>query len=49
MAAVIAIHACETLMQITTVEKAGEDLLLHGTGEMTAGFEFMVVAGDTLI
>ncbi len=36
-------------MQITTVEKAGEGLLLHGTGEMTARFEFIVVAGDTVV
>ena len=49
VAAVVAIHAYETLMQITAVEKAGEDLSFHGAGEVSAGVELMVVAGDTLI
>ena len=37
MAAVVTINACETLVQIAAVEKAGEDLLFHRASEVVAG------------
>ena len=49
MAAVIAVDSGEALLQVATVQEAGEDLLLHRAGKMTTGLEFLVMAGDALI
>ena len=49
VAAVVAVNPRKALVQVTTIQEPGQHLLFDGTGEVPGGFEFVVVAGDTLI
>ena len=49
MATVVTVSPGKPLMQITTIQEAGQDLLFHRAGEVPARLKFLVVADHTLI